>query len=152
MRAIGLCVSIGHAQFMADWFARAGVTALALTSRTDTPGRREAIEQLKRGELKAIFTVDLFNEVVDLPTVDTILMLRPTESATIFLQQLEGSTVHLFVRESKERDGDLGAPSYLYARPITYVRHSGDRPMRVIWRLKHSLPADVFHAARVAAG
>ncbi len=50
--------------------------------------RHKAIEQLKRGELKAIFTVDLFNEGVDLPTVDTILMLRPTESATIFLQQL----------------------------------------------------------------
>jgi len=63
-----------------------------------------------------------------------------------------GSTVHLFVRESKERDGDLGAPPYLYAGPMRYVQHNGDRPMRIIWRLEHPLPADVFHAARVAAG
>jgi superfamily II DNA or RNA helicase/HKD family nuclease len=88
MRCIGFCVSIGHAQFMADRFARAGIPARALTSRDDSVGRQQAIEQLKRGELKVVFTVDLFNEGVDLPTVDTILMLRPTESATIFLQQL----------------------------------------------------------------
>ncbi len=62
------------------------------------------------------------------------------------------STVHLFIRESKEADGDLGAPPYLYAGPATYVSHTGDRPLRIIWRLAHELPADVFHAARVAAG
>ena len=88
MRAIGFCVSIGHAQFMADRFTQAGIPALALTSRTDTARRREAIDRLKRGDLKAVFTVDLFNEGVDIPSVDTILLLRPTESATIFLQQL----------------------------------------------------------------
>jgi superfamily II DNA or RNA helicase len=85
MRAIGFCVSIGHAQFMADRFARAGVRALALTAATDTTARRDAIERLKRGDLRALFTVDLFNEGVDIPDVDTILLLRPAESATIFL-------------------------------------------------------------------
>jgi hypothetical protein len=63
-----------------------------------------------------------------------------------------GSAVHLFVRESKEADGDLGAPPYLYAGQMTYLRHSGDRPMRILWRLHEPLPGDVFHAARVAAG
>jgi Domain of unknown function (DUF3427) len=63
-----------------------------------------------------------------------------------------GSSVHLFVRETKVPDGDLGAPPYLYAGPMSYVRHQGDRPMRVLWKLQHGLPADVFHAARVAAG
>lgn len=62
------------------------------------------------------------------------------------------STVHLFFRDSKESDGDLGAPAYLYAGPATYVSHTGDRPMRIIWKLADELPADVFHAARVAAG
>jgi uncharacterized protein DUF3427 len=62
-----------------------------------------------------------------------------------------GSTVHLFLRESKEADGDLGAPPYLYAGPMTYVEHTGDRPMRIIWKLSRPLPADVFHAARVVA-
>ncbi len=63
-----------------------------------------------------------------------------------------GSSVHLFFRESKEADGDLGAPAYLYAGPASYVSHSGERPMRIIWRLDHELPGDVFHAARVAVG
>jgi superfamily II DNA or RNA helicase len=88
MRAIGFCVSIGHAEFMADTFNRVGVKAKALTSRVDRAAQRDAIDELKRGELQILFTVDLFNEGVDLPTVDTILLLRPTESATIFLQQL----------------------------------------------------------------
>jgi superfamily II DNA or RNA helicase len=63
-----------------------------------------------------------------------------------------GSTVHLFFRDSKEADGDLGAPAYLYAGPASYVSHTGDRPMRIIWSLEYELPADVFHAAKVAAG
>jgi hypothetical protein len=62
-----------------------------------------------------------------------------------------GSTVHLFVRETKEADGDLGAPPYLYAGPMTYVSHTGERQMRILWRLAHELPADIFHAARVVS-
>jgi superfamily II DNA or RNA helicase/HKD family nuclease len=88
MRAIGFCVSIGHAEFMADTLNKAGIPATALTSRVDRPQQRTAIEQLRRGDLRILFTVDLFNEGIDLPSVDTILLLRPTESATIFLQQL----------------------------------------------------------------
>ena len=48
--------------------------------------------------------------------------------------------------------GTSAPPPYLYAGPVTYVSHTGDRPMRIIWQLDHDLPADVFHAARVAAG
>jgi superfamily II DNA or RNA helicase/HKD family nuclease len=88
MRALGFCVSIGHAEFMAGWFTRAGVPARAVTSRVDSAGRHALIEAFKNREVRVLFTVDLFNEGVDLPMVDTILMLRPTESATIFLQQL----------------------------------------------------------------
>ncbi|MBB4957861.1 DUF3427 domain-containing protein [Micromonospora polyrhachis] len=62
-----------------------------------------------------------------------------------------GSTVHLFVRESKVAEGDLGVPPYLYAGPMTYERHTRDRPMRIIWRLDRPLPADVLHAARAIA-
>jgi hypothetical protein len=64
----------------------------------------------------------------------------------------QGSSVHLFVRETKEADGALGTPPYLYAGPMAYVEHEGERPMRIRWHLDHALPADVFHAARVAAG
>jgi superfamily II DNA or RNA helicase/HKD family nuclease len=88
MQAIGFCVSIDHAEFMARFFDTRGVPARAVTSRDDRASRREAMSMLANGSLRILFTVDLFNEGVDLPRVDTILLLRPTQSATIFLQQL----------------------------------------------------------------
>ncbi|MEV5763602.1 DUF3427 domain-containing protein [Micromonospora sp. NPDC052213] len=88
MRALGFCVSIGHARFMADWFTKHGVPSAAVTSKVDTPDRHALLAEFRKGTLRVLFTVDLFNEGVDLPMVDTVLMLRPTESATIFLQQL----------------------------------------------------------------
>lgn len=75
----------------------------------------------------------------------------PTGQRYIHHRQ-HGSSVHLFIRETKEADGDMGAPPYLYAGPAAYVSHTGDRPMKVIWKLDHELPADIFHSARVAAG
>ncbi|GAA2709449.1 DUF3427 domain-containing protein [Micromonospora olivasterospora] len=88
MRALGFCVSIAHAEFMADWFGRHGVPSAAVTSQVGRPAQHDLLRQFKAGKLRVLFTIDLFNEGVDLPMVDTILMLRPTESATIFLQQL----------------------------------------------------------------
>ncbi|MCG5434934.1 DUF3427 domain-containing protein [Micromonospora foliorum] len=87
MRALGFCVSIGHAEFMAAWFRKHGVEAAAVTSKAGTD-RAGLLRDFRASKLRVLFTVDLFNEGVDLPMVDTILMLRPTESATIFLQQL----------------------------------------------------------------
>ncbi|MCC6873612.1 MAG: DUF3427 domain-containing protein [Sandaracinaceae bacterium] len=88
MRALGFCVSKKHARFMAEYCVKKGLPARALTDEDDHRERAAAIRQLRAGEINALFTVDLFNEGVDLPTVDTVLFLRPTESATIFLQQL----------------------------------------------------------------
>ncbi len=88
MRALGFCVGVAHAQFMAEQFNAAGWPSVALHGATDSATRIGAVEQLRRGEIRAIFTVDIFNEGVDIPEVDTILLLRPTESATVFLQQL----------------------------------------------------------------
>ena len=88
MRALGFCAGVGHAHFMASEFTRFGCPAVALDAGTPRADRRAALTKLRRGELRAIFAVDLFNEGVDLPEVDTVLMLRPTESATVFLQQL----------------------------------------------------------------
>ncbi|MYA39661.1 MAG: DUF3427 domain-containing protein [Acidimicrobiia bacterium] len=88
MRALGFCVSIAHADFMAKCFQRAGLSATAVTSQTSLQHRQQALNDLEDGNVQVLFTVDLFNEGVDLPTVDVVLMLRPTESATVFLQQL----------------------------------------------------------------
>ena len=88
MRALGFCVGIHHARFMAEQFTAAGFPSVALDGDTPNEARLEAIRKLRRGELRAIFTVDIFNEGIDIPEADTILLLRPTESATVFLQQL----------------------------------------------------------------
>ena len=88
MRALGFCVSQAHAHFMAGHFNAAGIAAAAVTSGTPRDERAAALARLRSGELRIIFSVDLFNEGVDVPAVDTVLMLRPTESGTVFLQQL----------------------------------------------------------------
>ena len=88
MRALGFCVSIEHATFVADRFNQAGIASLAVTSHTPDDDRRQALADLRTGKVQALFTVDLYNEGVDIPAIDVVLMLRPTESATIFLQQL----------------------------------------------------------------
>ncbi|NLJ91349.1 MAG: DUF3427 domain-containing protein [Clostridiales bacterium] len=87
-KALGFCVSIDHANFMAKSFVRAGIPSVALHSESSKEERRLAKIKLQKGEINCIFTVDLFNEGVDIPDIDTVLFLRPTESLTIFLQQL----------------------------------------------------------------
>ena len=87
-RALGFCVSVEHAQFMARIFCEAGIPAEALTGQSSQEQRREVPLRLRRQEIQVLFTVDLFNEGVDIPEVDCILFLRPTESATVFIQQL----------------------------------------------------------------
>jgi superfamily II DNA or RNA helicase/HKD family nuclease len=88
MRALGFCVSIDHAKFMARHFNNAGIPAVAVWGDSPQDERRAALRDLDSGDVRVVFSVDLFNEGVDVPTVDTVLMLRPTESATLFLQQL----------------------------------------------------------------
>lgn len=88
MCALGFCVSVRHAAFMAEAFTTAGLPAVAVSASTGEGERAAALQQLRDGTLRAVFAVDLFNEGVDLPAVDTLLLLRPTDSATVFLQQL----------------------------------------------------------------
>lgn len=88
MRALGFCVSVAHAEYMARVFTQAGIPSRALSGQTPMGERTEAAAALRHGQIRCLFTVDLFNEGVDLPDVDTLLLLRPTSSATVFLQQL----------------------------------------------------------------
>ncbi|MFJ9809832.1 DUF3427 domain-containing protein [Streptomyces sp. NPDC101158] len=88
MRALGFCVSVTHATYMADFFRRAGLRAVALSGESSREERKGALDALRAGEIQVVFSVDLFNEGLDIPDVDTLLLLRPTSSATIFLQQL----------------------------------------------------------------
>ncbi len=87
VRALGFCVTIEHAKYMAEKFSLAGLKADYLTS-ANSQNRDKVRNSLLNKEINYLFVVDIFNEGVDIPEIDTVLFLRPTESLTIFLQQL----------------------------------------------------------------
>lgn len=87
-KALAFCVSVRHATFMRDFFREQGLRAAAVHSGPGSDGRRESLEALARNDLDVVCAVDMFNEGVDLPAVDTVLMLRPTESKVVWFQQL----------------------------------------------------------------
>jgi len=110
VRALGFCVTIEHAKFMAEKFVLANLKAAYLSSE-NTQDREALKHQLQKGEINYLFVVDIFNEGVDIPEIDTVLFLRPTESLTVFLQQMgrglrlaegkEGLTVLDFVGNAR---------------------------------------------------
>ena len=87
-RALCFCVNKRHADFMAEQLRLYGFNAQSLTSDTPADERKQLAKDLREGTLHYLCVVDIFNEGVDIPEVDTVLFLRPTESLTIFLQQL----------------------------------------------------------------
>jgi len=88
MRALGFCVNVTHARFMARIFREKGIAAVAIWGNTPSAEREAALRDLATGRIKVLFSVDLFNEGIDVPTINTLLLLRPTDSPTLFLQQL----------------------------------------------------------------
>lgn len=88
VKGLGFCVSVAHAQFMSDYFNESGIPSMFLTGESPDEERSNAKKRLVSGEVRFIFVVDIYNEGVDIPEVNTVLFLRPTESLTIFLQQL----------------------------------------------------------------
>ena len=88
MRGLGFCVSVAHAEYMARVFVDAGIPAQAVSGQTPPLERSKALDDLRARRVNILFAADLFNEGLDIPDVDTVLFLRPTESATVFMQQL----------------------------------------------------------------
>ena len=88
VRCIGFCASVAHAQFMAEQFNAQGLPAACFVGETINQDRVETLKKFRQGELSFLFTVDVLSEGADIPEVDTVLFLRPTDSLTVFLQQL----------------------------------------------------------------
>lgn len=88
VKGLGFCVSVEHAEFMCQYFNDHHIPSMFLTGKSTDEERRTAKHRLITGEVRFIFVVDIYNEGVDIPEVNTVLFLRPTESLTIFLQQL----------------------------------------------------------------
>ncbi len=87
-RTLAFCVSTHHSDFMSDFFRARGIRCASVHSGQTSAPRHGSIDALRSGDLEVIFTVDIFNEGLDVPDIDTVLMLRPTESPVVFLQQL----------------------------------------------------------------
>ena len=88
VKGLGFCVSVEHAEFMCRHFNRRNIPSMFLTGNSPDEERKNAKQRLVSGEVRFIFVVDIYNEGVDIPEVNTVLFLRPTESLTVFLQQL----------------------------------------------------------------
>lgn len=138
MRALGFCVSVEHAHYMARSFEQAGIPSRAVLGTTDPAARFQIVRDLRNRAINAIFTVDVFNEGIDIPEVDTVLLLRPTESVTVFLQQLgrglrlaagkSGLTVLDFIGQQRREfrfDARFQALTGIPARKLTDAVESG---------------------------
>ncbi|MEG0221980.1 MAG: DUF3427 domain-containing protein [Clostridia bacterium] len=99
IKGLGFCVGVKHAKYMCAKFNEAEIKSIYITGDSDSEFRKTAMSRLKSGEIKFIFTVDLYNEGVDIPEINTVLFLRPTQSLTIFLQQLGRG-----LRKCKDKD------------------------------------------------
>ncbi len=140
MRTVGFCVSIAHANFMKNSFNSYGIKSEALSSETSGDDRKRIISEFRKGEYKCIFTVDLLNEGVDIPEIDTLMFLRPTQSQTIFLQQLgrglrlsdnkESLTVLDFIGQAHE--------NYDYTFKFRALTGRSDKPLKE--QIKNEFP------------
>ncbi|ABP65679.1 type III restriction enzyme, res subunit [Caldicellulosiruptor saccharolyticus DSM 8903] len=139
-KTLAFCCSRNHAEFMADYFNKNGVKCCAVYSGEQGKNalqRSEAIRKLKNGQIKVIFTVDMFNEGVDIPEIDMVMFLRPTESPTVFLQQLGRG-----LRKAKNKNyltvlDFIG--NYKRANLIPFLLSTGEYDIEKIQKSKYSV-------------
>lgn len=138
MKALIFCVSVEHANQVAKEFSDLGVQTKSVTGMTENRGG--IIQELRSGAIQAISTVDVFNEGVDIPEVDTIVLLRPTESPVVFLQQIGRG-----LRRSPGKDQVLildfiGAHRAEYRIDNKFAALSGKTRSEVIQNLEQGFP------------
>lgn len=100
VRGIGFCVSVRHAEFMTAQFNKRGICSAMLVGETETTERERALGEFRAGRITFLFTRDVLSEGVDVPEINTVLFLRPTESLTVFLQQLGRGLRHAAGKDS----------------------------------------------------
>ncbi len=88
VKGLGFCVSVNHAEFMSKMFNSKGISSACISRKTRQDDRSQILDEFRHGMTKFIFAVDVFNEGLDIQDINTVLFLRPTDSLTIFLQQL----------------------------------------------------------------
>jgi len=130
-RTVGFCVSQRHADFMRGWFRDQGVACAAVHSGPSSDQRALSLERLAAGELQVVFAVDMFNEGVDVPAIDTVMMLRPTESPIVWLQQFGRGLRKYGDKRLKVVDYIGNHRSFLLkVRTLLEVHGAGDRELK----------------------
>ena len=135
-KTLAFCVSQRHADYMAGFFRNQGISAVAVHSGPTAEPRTESLHQLETGGLKVVFSVDMFNEGVDVPHIDTVIMLRPTESRILWLQQ--------FGRGLRRADGKthlrvidyIGNHRSFLQVPMILLAGGGERPGELLMALE----------------
>lgn len=139
-RCLAFCVSVKHAEFMAEFFSSSGVPAQSLTGKSPQVEREQAQQRLVNKEINFIFTVDLYNEGVDVPEIDTVIFLRPTESLTVFLQQL-GRGLRLHEDKAQLTVLDFIAPQHRNFRFARRFHALTSRPeLRIDDQIERDMP------------
>jgi len=141
---LGFCVTIRHADFMADFFRNAGIAASAVHTGPRSAARHQSIVELQSGRLEVVFSVDMFNEGLDVPGIKTILMLRPTESPVVFLQQLGRGLRRTEGKESLTVIDFIGNHRSFLLKPRTLLgAATGQRPSNSA--VVDAMRASLFH-------
>ncbi len=140
VRALAFCVSVEHAEFMARALQARGVKALAIHGGTPDEVRSDAPRRLREREINVLCTCDLYNEGVDLPFVDTLLFLRPTASATLFLQQLGRGLRHDAKKDSCLVLDFIGQHRAEFRFDATLCAFTGVPRARLAKALEHGFP------------
>lgn len=131
-KALCFCVSVKHALFMNDRFLKAGLRSAVIVGTTSQVSRQEIVEDFKAGRISFLFVVDVFNEGVDIPEIDTAIFLRPTESLTVFLQQLGRGLRHADGKQQLTVMDFVGRAngSYSYAEKFRALLMKSRRTLR----------------------
>lgn len=140
MRALGFCVSVEHAEYMARKFEEWGYRVRAVSGKTPRDERRAALNMLQSGELQILFSVDLFNEGVDLPKVDTLLLLRPTQSGIVFQQQLGRGLRHADGKDCLTVLDFIGQAHRNYSWAPIFRTMTGGTPRWIQGQVKEGFP------------
>ena len=133
VRGLGFCATVGHAEFMAARFNERGILSATITGDTTNEARASRLSEFRAGRLRFLFTRDVFNEGLDVPEINTVLFLRPTESLTVFLQQLGRGLRHAPEKECLTVIDFVGHAHRRYridrklAALLTRRRHSMER-------------------------
>ncbi len=139
-RGLGFCVSIEHANFMATRFRALGIPSEALSSESPISLRKTVQKRLRDKEINFIFTVDLYNEGVDIPEIDTVLFLRPTESLTVFLQQLGRGLRHSEGKDCLTVLDFIGQAHKKYRFDVRYRALIDDPARPIIKQIEQGFP------------